>query len=131
MRGSGQAREQVEHRHVGRSDDREVPPIECRHLHDAEPFSGRDDRGVDRTEGQIPISPDELSDSDPVWRQDRLNQVAAACQIRDETYLGTCVEPSTDEVGDLSNHELWDNERARMGLHELCAGGVMTVTNVN
>lgn len=46
-------------------------------------------------------------------------------------YLGAGVEPGADEVCNLGNHQLRDDERARMGLHELRAGGMVTVTDVN
>lgn len=61
----------------------------------------------------------------------RLDREASASEVAEEANLGLPVQPGSDQVGDLGDDEGRDDERFRMGLEQLQAGGVVGVVVVD
>lgn len=61
----------------------------------------RDERGVDRTEPKVAISPHELGDPGPFRGMDGLGGEGSTGQVAEETHLGLGPQPLGEEVGHL------------------------------
>jgi len=107
-----------------------VPPVERRHLDDAKSFRDRHHRGVNRPEREVSVSPYELGDALPVSWKHGFNDERPSRQIGEKPDLRCASQARPDEVRNLSDHELRDDQRARMGLHEPRTGRMVAVANV-
>lgn len=112
-------------------DDAEVAAVERRHFSGVEPLRCRDHRGVDGAERQVSVLSDELGDANGVAGVQRLDREAAAGEVAEEASLSLPAQPGSDQIGDLSDDEGRDDERSRMGLEQLQAGGVVGVVGVD
>jgi len=90
--------------------------VQCGDLGDAKPLRRGDDRRVNCSEREVSVPPYQLGDARPVERQYRLDEVAAAGDVRQKSHLDRGSEPGPDEVSDVSDDELRDDERAGMPL---------------
>jgi hypothetical protein len=116
---------------MARAHNAEVTAIERRHFGGVEPLCGGDHRSVDGAERQVAIFGDELGHANRVVGMQRLDREAAAGEIAEEADLGFPAETRLDQVGDLGDNEGGDDERPRMGLEQLQAGGVVGVVGVD
>lgn len=112
---------------MGRTHDAEVAPVQRRDRIDPETFGRGDDGGVDGSEGQITVCRDEFGDADPIAGQDRIGGEGSCREISEESHFGLGPDPLFDEVGDLGDHELWNDQGARVGKQERKARAVIAV----
>ena len=123
---SGQQREA---RHVPRSYDAEVPPVECGDLAQAVAFGGCDDRCVDGAEGKVVVGRYELGHPERVRYMDGLHHEVRG-QVAEEPDLRLPRQAASDEMGHLAHDERWNDQRARVGFEQLQAGRVVSVIGV-
>lgn len=116
---------------MARAHNAEVSAIERCHFGGVEPLGGGDYRGVDGAERHVAVFGDELGNANRVIGVQRLDREAAAGEIAKEADLGFPAETRLDQIGDLGDDEGGDDERPRMGLEQLQAGGVVGVVGVD
>jgi hypothetical protein len=116
---------------VFRTDNGEVPSIQCRDDFESQPFGERYDGGIDGPEGEIAISGYEFRDPYPIARENRSRDEVSRGEIAKESYFRLPAEASLDEIGDLGDDELRHEQRPRMGFEELQACFVVGVVLVN
>lgn len=110
-----------------RPDDREVTPVQRRDRFDPESLGRHHHRGIHRAERQIAILRDEFGDAYPIAWNDRICGEVPGRQISEESDLGYGPHPLFDEVGDLSDDELRNDQRARVREQEREACVVVAV----
>ena len=113
------------------SDDGEVSSVERGDLGGSQTLGGTDHGCVDRAEGQVLISADELGDAHPVGRSDRLGDEVSGRQVAEESDLGVAAEAAGEEIRDFGDDEGRDDERARVCLEQFEALGVVAVVAVD
>lgn len=97
----------------------------------SEPLGYSHDRGVHRSQGQVPVLRHQLGHSQPVRRHHRLGDQASGCEITQESHLAVGTETGTDQIGDLGHHEHRDDQRAGVGFEEVEAGTVVAIIAVD
>lgn len=113
------------------SDDREVAPVERCDLGLSEPLCHSHDRGVHRSQGQVPVPRHKLGHTQPVCGYHRLGDQASGCEITEESHLAVGAEAGPDQIGDLGHHEHRDDQRTGVGLEEIEAGAVVAIIAVD
>jgi hypothetical protein len=116
---------------VGGLHDCEVPTIERRHRQNPEALGRSHDRGVDRSQGQIAVLPDELADSQPVAGAHRLYREGAPGDIAEKPDFRVRTDASRQQIRDLGDRQDGDDQRARMRLEEPTTGVVMAVVGID
>lgn len=104
-RGPASSGNDLESVDVARSDDAEVTPVDRRDRSYVETFGRRDDRGVDGSEREVAVLPDELGDAEPVGRGHRFREERAAREVPEEPHLRRRAEPRLEQVCDLGHAE--------------------------
>ena len=100
---SGEQRQRVD---VARPDDREVPPVERRHLRDLETFRHCDHRSIARAEGEIRILLDQLGHARVVTRGQVHRFEITGRQASQETCFHLRIY-ATNQVADLGDDWRW------------------------
>lgn len=116
---------------VSRTDNREVPTVERRQLHEAESLCRSDDRGVHGTEGHVPIRGHELGDPDPVGRPNRFRDQVPCREVTKEPDLRLRTESGLEQIRHLGDNELWDDQRPGVTLEQGQAGFVVPIVLVD
>lgn len=109
---------------VARADDREVASVERGDLGDSQALGGDDDRGVDRAQRQVAVSPDELRDAKPVGGCGGLDQQFARIDIAEEPHLVLRARARPQQLDRLGHHEVGYHQGPGMTLEQLEAGMV-------
>jgi hypothetical protein len=116
---------------MGRTNDREVPAIERRELHEPETLRRGNDRGVHGAEGKLPIGRHELGDPDPVRGANRLRDQVPRRQVTQESDLSARTESRLEEVGHLAHDELRNDQRPGISFQQSEAGFVVSIVFVD
>ncbi len=122
--------QQLERLDVQRLHDREVLAVEGRDLRDLQPLGERDDRRIDRAQGQIAVPPDQLHDPRPVLGIDRDRLQGAMTQVGEEVHLRGRTTAATDEVRDLCDDEHGHEDGSGMARQDLDAGPMVVIIRV-
>jgi hypothetical protein len=128
---SSESGQEVEGGDVVGPHDGEVASIEGGHVTDRQPFRGCDHGAVDRSQWQISIGLDQFGYPKPVFGRDVLGDQIAGGQVPQEPDLSLVTEPGPEQVDHLGNHKDGYQKRARMGLEQFQAFGVMVVVCVD
>jgi hypothetical protein len=99
-------------------------------LADAQAFRCRDHRRVHCPKRQIAVSPHKLRDTRPVARWHRLNEEMAGCEIPQKLEFGSAAEAVLDQVDNLTDHEMGNDQRARMRFEQFPALCVVAITTI-
>jgi hypothetical protein len=108
-----------------------VPTIERRQRRNPEALGRSHDRGVDRSQGQVAVLPDELADSQPIAGAHRLYREGAAGDIAEKPDFRLRTDASRQQIRDLGDRQDRDDERARMRLEQPTTGVVMAVVGID
>lgn len=100
-------------------------------MRDVQTLSSGNNRGIDRSQWQVPILAHQFGDAQPVPRRHRLDRELACGQVAQETDFGICAEPSSDEVDHFGDNERWDDQRTGMAQEELEAVVMVPVVGVD
>jgi|SRR5271165_135101 len=111
-RGSSSGNE-LERLDMEGSDDREVPVIKSGDLSDSQSLGYCDHNGIDGSQPKICVALDEVGSPLEVNLLEGCEGKGAHCQVAQETSLGHCPKPPSDEVRGLCNHELGHDEGRR------------------
>ncbi len=111
--------------------DCEVASIEGSHVTDRQPFRGGNDGAIDGSQWQIAIDLDQFGDPEPVVGHDLGGDQIARGEVCQEPDLSVVTEPGPEQVDHLGHHHDGYQQRARMGLEQFEALGVVVVVCVN
>jgi len=111
--------------------DCEVPTVERRQCRNPEALGRSHDRGVDRSQGQVAVLPDELADSQPVAGAHRLHRERAAGDIAEKPDFRLRTDASRQQIRNLSDRQDGDDQRAWMRLEQPTTRVVMAVVGID
>lgn len=112
-------------------DDGEVSSVDRGDLVDAKPFRTGDHRRIDRSERKVAVPVDEVGYPEPVDRMHGFDVKYAGGHIAKETQFSLSAESRAEQVDDLSDHQRRNDQRARMGLQEVCTCLMMPVVGID
>lgn len=111
--------------------DGEMAVVEGGDLGDTESLGRSHHRGVDRSKWQVPIAPDEFSDTKPVLAGHRLTDQIAGGEVPEEPDFGLNTKPAGQQVCHLGHNKYWDDKRTGMRFEELESFHVAVVVGVD
>lgn len=110
--------------------DAEVASIEGGNVTDRQPLRGRDHGAIDRSQWQIALDLDQFGDPKPVFGCDALGDQVASGEVPQEPDLSVVTEPGPEQGDRLGHRQDGYEQRARMGLEQVEALGVVVVVSV-
>ncbi len=112
-------------------DDREVATVQGCDFPDPQPFCSDHDGCVDRPEWQVAVDPHKLGDSQPVARLYRLDGERPTREIPQKAHLRLGAQSRRYRVDDLSDHQMWDDQRPGMRFEQFQARRVVAIVGVD
>lgn len=104
-----------------------VPPIQRCHLQDTEPLTGRYDGSVDGAQRKISILPNQLCDTQPVRRRNRVGRKGSGREVTEEPDFGLGPEAGLEQVGNLCDDQSRDYQRPLVGRQQIQACLVVAI----
>ena len=92
--------------------------VERDNLRDVAPFGCGDERGIHRSETEIPILGDQFCNAEPVLGCDAFRKEVSRREVSEESDLGVSTEPRRDEVGNFGDSQDRDKKRAGVCLEQ-------------
>lgn len=114
-----------------RSYDSEVSVVEGGNLGEVESLGRGYHRGIDRSEWQIPIAPDEFSNTKPVLAGDGFTEQVAGGEVPEEADFGLNTEPAGQQVRHLGYHQYGHEQGTWVRFDELESFEVVVVVDVD
>ncbi len=105
--------------------------IKRRDLPHGQALGRRNDGGVDRPEGEIPVGRNELGDTQPVRRDDALRYEVPRREVTDEAHLSIGSDTRAEQVRHLGDDQFRYDQWARVRLEQLEALLVVGVVGVD
>ncbi len=105
--------------------------IEGGHLSDPQSLRGGDHRCVHCAKLEVAVPGDEFGDTEPVATGHRLDKKVSRGEIAKKKNLGDNMESGPDQIGHLSDHQVWNHQRTRMSPEEVQGFLVVPVIGVD
>jgi hypothetical protein len=122
---------QSESHSVLRSDYREMASIQRSYCDGAKPLGQGDNRGINGPQTEVSVTPDELSDAQPITWRDRFGAEGAARKVTQKPNLRLGAQTGAKKIGDFGDYELGNDHRSWMRLEQLETGGVVSIVRVD